>query len=66
MSNFAKLSDFTGGLSWSDWANCILTSVPTIKIEDFFRGRVKNKELFGREAIIFMKFIKGRPIFIKG
>lgn len=45
---------------------CILISVPIITIEDFFRERVKNKEFFGGEAIIFMKFIRGRPIFIKG
>ena len=36
-----------------------------IKIEDFLRGRGKNIEIFGGEALIFMTFFRGRPIFFR-
>ena len=41
-----------------------------IRIEDFFRGRVKTKtktkkEFFGGEALIFTQFFRGRPIFCR-
>ena len=35
--------------------------VELLKIEDFFRGRVKNMEFFGVEALIFTKFFRGKP-----
>ena len=38
-----------------------------LKIEDFFRGRVKKyMEFFGGGALIFTEFSRGTPLFVRG